>query len=570
MTFRARVLLAAVPLALLPLAVFALAVRSDLGSRFEDQYRERVAATAVIIRDDLERTAADLGRRLDALAEGAADDNRLRAAVLQPSPERRDDLLGWAQRALAAAGLDMLQLMDESGRILSSGHFRNEFDRVDATTLRTLREHADRAVLADVRTPAGPRLTLARARPIRMGTTTLWLAGGTSVTPAFVESLARADLIVALRTPTDTLFAGGDAAAEDVTVEETVELPYVDAAADRVGTAAFTVAHANAPLAALRRRIDRRLILAVAVTGALALLLANWLATQLTRPLEELARTASRVDLERPDVHFPARRADEIGTLARVLQTMTDRLHAGAARLREAERRATTGEIARQVNHDVKNGLVPIRNVVRHLGEVAQEDPARVATVFAERRHTLESGIAYLESLAGNYARLSPRTEREPCDVNAILREIARAARDGGRIRTNLHEPLPAVLGDAVALRRIFENLVVNALESLPDGAGTVTVESAAAAGVDGETVRIDIADTGHGMTSEEAQRAFEDFYSTRDRGTGLGLSIVRRLVADLGGSVRVESEPGRGSRFRVELPVAHAPSTYHERGAQR
>jgi signal transduction histidine kinase len=403
-----------------------------------------------------------------------------------------------------------------------------------------------------------------------MGTTTLWLAGGTAVTPAFVESLARADLLVALRTPADTLHAGGEAAAEDVTVEETVELPYVDAAADRVGTAAFTVAHANAPLAALRRRIDRWLILAVAVTGALALLLANWLATQLTRPLEELARTASRVDLEQPDVHFPARRGDEIGTLARVLQTMTDRLRAGAERLREAERRATTGEIARQVNHDVKNGLVPIRNVVRHLGEVAREDPAQVAHVFAERLHTLESGIAYLESLAGNYARLSPRIEREPCDVNATLREIARAARDGGRIRTHLHEPLPAVMGDAVALRRVFENLVVNALESLPEGGGTVTVDSAIANGADGDTVRVDIVDTGHGMTPEEAQRAFEDFYSTRDRGTGLGLSIVRRLVADLGGSVRVESEPGRGSRFRVELPAAHESTSHHERGAQR
>jgi signal transduction histidine kinase len=256
-------------------------------------------------------------------------------------------------------------------------------------------------------------------------------------------------------------------------------------------------------------------------------------------------------------VHFPARRTDEIGTLARVLQTMTDRLRAGAARLRETERRATTGEIARQVNHDVKNGLVPIRNVVRHLGEVAREDPGQVATIFAERQHTLESGIAYLESLAGNYARLSPRTEREPCDVNAVLREVTRHARDGGRIRVRLHEPLPAVSGDVVALRRVFENLVVNALESLPAEGGTVTVESRTAAGTGATAVQVDITDTGHGMTPDEIRLAFEDFHTTRDRGTGLGLSIVRRLVADLGGSVRVESSPGHGSRFRVELPSA-------------
>jgi signal transduction histidine kinase len=457
----------------------------------------------------------------------------------------------------------MLQLQDEDGRILSSGHFRNEYDRVDATTLRALREHADRAILLDVRTPGGPRLTLARARPLRLGATTLWLAGGTDVTASFLESLAVADLIVALRTPADTLRAGGDAATGDVTVEETIELPYVDAVNESGGEASFIVAHANAPLAALRRRIDRWLIVAVAVTGAAALLLANWIATQVTRPLEDLARAAARVDLERLDVGFPARRQDELGTLARVLQTMTERLRGSAAQLRDAERRATVGEIARQVNHDVKNGLVPIRNVVRHLAEVARDDPAQMAPIFRDRQHTLESAVAYLESLAGNYARLSPRAQREPCDVNAILRDVARGVRHGERIRMRLGEPLPRVLGDPVALRRIFENLVVNALESLPADGGEVTVESTAAAAEGSPGVRVAVIDTGHGMAADEVRRAFEDFYSTRDRGSGLGLSIVRRLLADLGGSVRVESEPGRGSRFTVELPgaLAAAPS---------
>src|SRR5690606_24958834 len=199
----------------------ALAVRSDLGSRFERQYREQVAATAGIIRDDLTRGGDDLGRRLDALVDAAADDNRLRAAVLQPSPDRREDLLGWAPRARATSGLDVLHLQDDAGRILSSGHFRNEYDRVDAATLGVLREHFDRAILVDVRTPGGPRLSLVRARPLRLGATTLWLVGGTTVSTEFVESLAVSDLFVALRTPSDTLRAGGDPASSDVTIEET-------------------------------------------------------------------------------------------------------------------------------------------------------------------------------------------------------------------------------------------------------------------------------------------------------------------------------------------------------------
>ena len=106
---------------------------------------------------------------------------------------------------------------------------------------------------------------------------------------------------------------------------------------------------------------------------------------------------------------------------------MTERLRLGAARLREAERRLATGDLARQVNHDIKNGLVPIRNVLRHLSEVARDDPAALPRVFEERRGTLESSLAYLDTLARNYARLSPAAQPAACDVNAVVEEIVRA-----------------------------------------------------------------------------------------------------------------------------------------------
>ena len=87
---------------------------------------------------------------------------------------------------------------------------------------------------------------------------------------------------------------------------------------------------------------------------------------------------------------------------------MVSRLRLGASRLREAERRVASGDLARQVNHDVKNGLVPIRNVLRHLDEVARDDPSTLVERYRERRGTLESSVAYLETLARNYARISP------------------------------------------------------------------------------------------------------------------------------------------------------------------
>jgi two-component system NtrC family sensor kinase len=103
-------------------------------------------------------------------------------------------------------------------------------------------------------------------------------------------------------------------------------------------------------------------------------------------------------------------------------------------------------------------------------------------------------------------------------------------------------------------LRRILENLVGNAVDSLDGKNGTVTVSTAETA--PGGAVRVTVADTGRGMTREELDRAFDDFFTTKPGGTGLGLSIVRRLVLDLGGALRIDTEPGAGTRAVVELPL--------------
>jgi len=233
---------------------------------------------------------------------------------------------------------------------------------------------------------------------------------------------------------------------------------------------------------------------------------------------------------------------------------MTERLRAGAARLREAERRLAMGDLARQVNHDIKNGLIPIRNVFRHLGQAAGDSPDRLAAAFRDRQATVESSISYLENLASNYARLYPQPAGDSCDVNAVVRETISRVSDTGQaeLRLELAEGLRPARTDALVLRRILENLIGNALDSLAARAGHVTV-STAANGQGG--VRITVADTGKGMTQDELNRAFDDFYTTKPGGTGLGLSIVRRLVLDANGALRVETEPGAGSAFMVELP---------------
>jgi signal transduction histidine kinase len=110
-------------------------------------------------------------------------------------------------------------------------------------------------------------------------------------------------------------------------------------------------------------------------------------------------------------------------------------------------------------------------------------------------------------------------------------------------------------------LRRVLENLVVNAADSVASSRGgevMVTTESVTPDGA-GPVIRVTIADTGPGMTRAELDLAFDDFYTTKPGGTGLGLSIVRRLILDLGGALRIDTEPGSGTRATVEIPAAPA-----------
>jgi signal transduction histidine kinase len=350
--------------------------------------------------------------------------------------------------------------------------------------------------------------------------------------------------------------------ADTSLVSAAQQLAYINALGDsmQLASARILVTHTSGELEALRRDINGWFAAALAAAALAGLVLAFWLSAGLSKPLAALTLATSSISLEGPELELATQRDDEIGTLARRFGVMGRRLRASAAQLLDAERRATRGEMARQVNHDVKNGLIPIRNVVQHLAQVQQREPERLAAVFAERRATLDSSIAYLDTLARNYARLTPRLDRRAFDAGAVAREAARSASSDGVVVTTRIADTPATaLGDPVLLRRILDNLLRNAIESLPASGGDVTLEmTRSPAG----GVRVIVADTGSGMSDEELTRAFEDFHTTKPGGTGLGLSVVRRLAADLHADLRVESAPGRGTTFTIDLPPqSHSPA---------
>lgn len=496
MMFRTRLLAGFGVVVLVPLAVFGLGIRREMSGRLAAEYERRVGALAGVIRADVTRQSDGIAARLAALKGALAADNRFRVAAVQGGD--RAYVLDYAGDAMRLAGLDYLQVLDDEGRVLSSGHFRNEYDR--PAPIPPLSGPA----LVRGRTAEGPFLALVRADSLRLPGRRFVLVGGTRVDSLFLARLAPdPELAVSVVLPSDSVTpdSTGQIVAE-------VTLPYVESAeVPHAEPARIVVTHSESLLAALRSSVNLWFAVAVLVTALVAVLIAGWLSTRISRPVTQM------------------------------------------------EHRAALGDLARQVTHDIKNGLAPLRHVFRHLTQVAQGEPEKLPGVFAERQGTVDSSLGYLETLATNYARLYPQANERPTDVNAVVREALRhsAGADHAELRTELPDGLPPVRADALALRRVIENLLGNALDSLEGRPGTVTVATERA----GAVVRLSVGDTGRGMTKSEIDRAFDDFYTTKAGGTGLGLSIVRRLVLDAGGALRVESEPGKGSKFIVELPAA-------------
>ncbi len=185
MTFRARLLLGFGAVVLVPLTVFGLRIRAVMANRLTAEYQQRVAALVSVIRADLDRQSAGIALRLAALRDAIPRDNRFRTAL----GGERTYLLDYAGDAMQLAGLSLLQIQDESGRIVSSGHFRNEYDRSDPALPRLLATAPAGTALVEARTAAAPFLALARVDSLRVGGRRFTLVGGIAVDSSFLARL---------------------------------------------------------------------------------------------------------------------------------------------------------------------------------------------------------------------------------------------------------------------------------------------------------------------------------------------------------------------------------------------
>jgi signal transduction histidine kinase len=223
-----------------------------------------------------------------------------------------------------------------------------------------------------------------------------------------------------------------------------------------------------------------------------------------------------------------------------------------SARLQRGERLAAIGQVAGGIAHELRNPLNVVKTSVYFL--LNARNPTRAKTTEhlqrIERHVTVADGVI---TALSNFAKL-PLPNLRPVPVGPCVQEALELnpVSDTVHVALNCPASLPDVLADPDQLRIVFGNLVRNAGEAMPQGGHLAVTGRPADDGVE-----VDVADTGTGIAAENLVRILEPLYSTKARGLGLGLAIARSILEKNRGSLRVASEPGRGTTFTVRLAVA-------------
>jgi signal transduction histidine kinase len=304
--------------------------------------------------------------------------------------------------------------------------------------------------------------------------------------------------------------------------------------------------------------VGRSTLIAALMAMLGALVAAMLVSARLAAPVRALAGGARRVAAGDLAARVDTRAPGEIGELATTFNLMTEELATSRERVLQAERVAAWREMARRLAHELKNPIFPIQLSIETLRRVAEDDSSgrKLADLFRDSSLTILDELRALRKIIDEFSQFArmPAPQPAPVSLNDVVEQALRLYAPGAGavdIRRDLAADLPLVQGDRDLLARALGNLVSNAFDAL-GGAGTLTLRTARQP----DGVRIDVEDSGPGLSEEQRTRLFTPYYTTKRGGTGLGLAIVQGIVSDHGGRIEVTSAPGAGTAFTLFLPA--------------
>ena len=573
MTFRARLLVLIGGIVAATVALVTWTISVNARQSFESFDRQRTAALLAQFRSEFARQGEDVSRRLDRIA--ASDSFQRIALELGRRPGEYAPFVNEATALAAGQGLDFLDLAAADGTLISSAEWPARFGYRHPWIASSPLDRP--AFLEAMELPQGNALGLVAVRRVAASSQPVYLAGGRRLDDQFLTSLSMPAGMRALLYRTGTPPPAGQLepllARVSQSGRESIEtidwpdgpemvdaLPLTGSGGNVLGV--LLLGSSGRELASLLARIRWSGIGFGAAGVVLGIAVGMLLAARVSRPVEQLAEAANAIASGRWDVRTDDVRATgEVGALARAFDAMARQLVDQRDRLVQAERVAAWRELARRLAHELKNPLFPLRLTVDNLRRAKPLPPAEFDEVFDESLSTMSTGLTNLNAIVGrfsDFARMPPPEIRE-VSTNAIVddavklfrAQIEAPDRPAIRLTLDLDPSAPSVRADGEQVGRVVQNLLLNAIDAMPAG-GELAVRTRARDGA----VEIAVSDTGEGLTDEECKRLFTPYYTTKQHGTGLGLAIVQSVVADHHGKVWVESRPGHGATFHIELPV--------------
>ena len=568
-TFRTKLLFISSLTVAGAVALVTGAVSISTRRAFDAIDRERRQALLTQFRDELAARSSEVARRVE-LAASSRGVQQIAAGAAE---------YDHAQTEAAAAALDFLDVVELDLTIISSAHWPARFGYKNDWQIAPDDWRTSDVFLARIPTPEGSVMALTAVRPVAGGKALI--AGGRRLSPELLKSLGVAPGMRALLwlPPGEIIGAEGPVAdpqklaslIQDVRTTNGEATGTVQWTADRAGSEAFLampMTRAGALTGVLlagtslstQLGLERSILRTGLVVGAsgivIGVLLGWWTTEKITRPVERLAAGARAVAGGDLSARVEVLSRDEIGELARAFNRMTEQLLEQRDRAIQAERVAAWRELARRLAHELKNPLFPLQITIENLQR--SRDSVEFDEIFRESTTTLLAELGNLKTIIGRFSDFAkmPAPQFEMVDINEIVRGVIKlnfqAERTGVKPVLELANEDTRIQADPDQLRRAFGNLVLNALDAMSDG-GTLRVRTV----LHDPGVRLEVSDSGQGLTEEECQRLFTPYYTTKQHGTGLGLAIVQSVVSDHHGKISVSSASGGGTTFAIDLPAA-------------
>jgi signal transduction histidine kinase len=557
MSFRTKIFLSITVTVLIAVWAVAFTVSSMITQSFEKRDAQRAAALVSQFRREFDRRGAEICRRMEAIANSDAI-ARVAANLAggQPDMAQYVDL---AQSLAQEQSLEFLDIVAPDDAIISSAEWPARFGYKESWLVQPVDWNAQPAFLRREELASGAALGLIAVRMIKIGTESLLLAGGQHLDQKFLDSLGSTE------NTTAQIHEAFDSKASGLPKESSwvsgglvfTSIPLFGR--DNTYLAYLLIQSSRAELLEAKAYIRNSALATGAAGVLLGLVLSFWTASRTARPIRELASSVREVADGNWGTRATPRSSDEIGQLARDFNHMTEQLVEQRDRMIQAERVAAWRELARRLAHELKNPLFPLQITIENLQRARQNSPEQFEEVFRESTTTLLAELDNLKTIIGRFSDFAkmPAPNPEPVDVNQLTREVLKffepQMQTPGRApvssRLELEDNLPAIFVDPEMLRRALRNLILNALDAMPNG-GSLTLRTQKQDG----KIAIEVADTGEGLTPEECERLFTPYYTTKHHGTGLGLAIVQSVVSDHKGTITVRSERGQGATFRIEL----------------